>query len=134
MPKGNYFKTLMVNFIARNTPATPFPQLYLALYSTNPGDTDTGTEANYVGYARVPVVFGAPTLVGGNATSLNTQLLQFGVVPIASGNISYAALRTAASPGANDYLAYYAPLAATYQLQQGVQPIVPIGSLSISEA
>ena len=51
-------------------------------------------------------------------------------MPNASGNIAFAALRTAATGGD---LVYYGSLAATYQLSQGVQPIIPIGSLSVSE-
>lgn len=131
MPKGNVYKQSVLNFLARNQVVSQPTQLYLALYSTNPTDGDVGTEASYVGYQRQAIVFGSPTLSGGNAVIQNSTLIQFGVVPTASGSIAYAGLRTAASGGE---LVYYGPLAATYQLNQGVQPIVPIGALSISES
>lgn len=130
MPKGNVSKQMVLNYLARNQAVTQPTQLYLALYSTNPTDGDVGTEASYVGYQRQAIVFGSPQLSGGAAIVQNSTLIQFGVVPSASGSIGYAGLRTAETGGD---LIYYGPLAATYQLNQGVQPIVPIGSLSISE-
>ena len=136
MPKGNFYKSLVLNFIARNIDATPPTQLYLALYQNNPGDADLGTEANYVGYSRMPVSFQAPNTAGnGYAVTSNTNQVTFGVVSnVINSSIAYAALRTGAAAGApNDNLAYYSPLAATYNLQIGVQPVVPIGSLSVSE-
>jgi len=130
MPKSNTAKQLVLNFLARNQSVTQPAQLYLALYSTNPTDADTGTEVTYDGYTRQAVTFTAPQLVGGAAVIQNSALIQFAVVPSASGSIAYAALRTAATGGD---LVYYGSLAATYQLNQGVQPIVPVGSLTVSE-
>lgn len=131
MPKGNVTKQLVLNYLCRNQSTSQPAQLYLALYSTNPTDADVGTEANYDGYARQPVTFGAPQVSGGAATVQNTAPVQFGIVPAASGNIAFCALRTAASGGD---LVYYGALAATYKLEQGVQPIVPVGALTISES
>lgn len=130
MPKSNTSKQMVLNFLARNQSVAQPTQLYLALYSTNPTDADVGTEANYSGYTRQAVTFGAPTLSGGAAAIANSALIQFGVVPSASGSIAYAGLKTAATGGD---LVYYGSLASTYQMNQGVQPIIPIGSLTISE-
>jgi len=77
------------------------------------------------------VAFSSPVLSSGSAVIQNSSLLQFAVVPASAGSIGYAALRTAATGGD---LIYYGSLAATYQLTQGVQPIVPVGSLTISES
>ena len=131
MPKANVAKQMVLNFLCRNQSVAQPAQLYLALYSTNPTDGDLGTEVNYAGYQRQAIVFGAPQLSGGSATIQNSAAIQFAVVPSASGTIAYAALRTAATGGD---LVYYGALAATYQLNQGVQPIVPIGSLTVSES
>ena len=130
MPKANIAKQMVLNFLCRNQSVAQPAQLYLALYSTNPTDADIGVEANYDGYQRQAVTFGAPSLSGGSATIQNSASIQFGVVPSASGTIAYAALRTTQTAGD---LVYYGSLAATYQLNQGVQPIVPIGSLTVSE-
>lgn len=130
MPKSNTIKQLVLNFLCRNQSVAQPTQLYLALYATNPTDADVGTEASYEGYQRPLVTFGAPQLSGGAATIQNSAALQFAVVPTASGSIAYAGLRT--SPTGGD-LVYYGALSATYQLSQGVQPIVPVGSLTVSE-
>lgn len=130
MAKSNLSKQMVLNFLARNQSVVQPTQLYLALYSTNPTDADTGTEVNYSGYQRQAVVFGAPQIIGDAAVISNSALIQFGVVPTASGNIAYAGLKTAQTGG---YLVYHGALAATYQLNQGVQPIVPIAALTVSE-
>jgi hypothetical protein len=130
MPKSNTAKTMVLNFLARNQSVTQPTQLYLALFSTSPTDANTGIEASYDGYQRQAVVFGNPQLSGGAAIIQNTAQLTFALVPAASGNVAHAALMTAQVGGD---LVYYGPLAATYALNQGVQPIVPIGSLTISE-
>ena len=130
MAKSNTSKQMVLNFLCRNQSVAQPTQLYLALYSTNPTDADVGAEANYDGYQRQAVAFGAPSLSGGAATIQNSGAITFGVVPSASGTIAYAGLRTAQTGGD---LVYYGSLAATYQLNQGVQPIVPIGSLTVSE-
>jgi len=130
MPKSNTSKQMVLNFLARNQSVTQPTQLYLALYSTNPTDADTGTEASYDGYQRQVVMFGAPQLSGGSAVIQNSSQIQFAVVPSASGSIAYAGLKTAQNGGD---LIYYGSLAATYQLNQGVQPIVPVASLTITE-
>jgi hypothetical protein len=123
-------KTLVLNFLARNQSVSQPTQLYLGLFSTNPTDAGTGVEASYDGYQRQAVQFGAPQLSGGNAIIQNTGQLMFALVPTASGSVAYAALMTAQTGG---NMAYYGPLAATYALNQGVQPIVPVGSLMVSE-
>ncbi len=130
MPKSNTSKQMTLNFLCRNQSVTQPTLVYLALYSTNPTDADTGTEATYAGYQRQPVTFSAPQISGGQAQIQNSALIQFGIVPTASGSIAYAGLKTALEGGD---LLYYGALAATYQLNQGVQPIVPIGSLTVTE-
>ena len=131
MPKSNVSKQMVLNFLCRNQSVQQPAQLFLALYSTNPTGADVGTEASYDGYQRQAVTFGAPQISGNEATIQNSASIQFAVVPSASGTIAYAALRTAATGGD---LVYFGSLAATYQLNQGVQPIVPIGALTVSES
>jgi hypothetical protein len=131
MPKSNAMKTLMLNFFARNQSVAQPSQLYVALFSTNPTDANTGTEVSYEGYQRQAVVFGTPQLSAGVSMIQNSAQISFGVVPTASGNAAYIGLTTAQTGGD---LVYYGPLAATYPLNQGVQPIIPIGSLSVSES
>lgn len=130
MPKSNVAKTTVLNYFCRAQAGTPPAQLYIALYATDPTGGNTGTEVTYTGYQRQAVSFGAPQISGASAVCQNTTPITFPLVPAASGNAAYVGLLTAQTAGD---LVYYGPLAATYALNQGVQPIVPIGSLSVSE-
>lgn len=130
MPKSNTAKTMMLNFLARNQSITQPTQLYLGLYTTSPTDANTGTEVSYVGYARQSVVFGSPQLSGGNAIIQNSSQITFSIIPDNAGTIAYVGLFTAQTGGD---LIYHGPLAATYSANKGVQPIVPIGNLTVSE-
>jgi len=131
MAKSNVAKQMVLNFLARNQTVTQPTQLYLALYSTNPTDADTGTELSYSGYARQPVIFSAPEISGGRATIRNSGIIKFSIDPTASGTISYAGLKTALTGG---NLVYYAALSETYNLNQGTEPVVPVRGLSVSES
>lgn len=130
MPKSNTSKIMMLNFLTRNQSVTQPIQLYVALYSTNPTDANTGTEINYTGYTRQPVIFGSPQLSGGNAIVQNTAQITFQLITENAGNIAYVGLLTAATGGD---LIYHGPLSATYVANKGVQPIIPVGSLTVAE-
>ena len=132
MPKSNTYKSNVLNLLTKNTAiSNPPTKLFLALYHTNPGDSDTGTEASYVGYNRQEVTWGSTQLANSTAYVQNQNELKFGVVPSAALDITHAGLRTALSGGD---LVYYGPLATSYKLSQGVQPIVPTNSLTVTES
>lgn len=136
MPKGSAVKlrTLLDNLKALtvlNPPQETNTKLYLCLYMTDPKANDTGTEANYPGYVRKEVTFGDPSINGDLAEIKNTNAIEFAVVPSNTGtNIGWAAIKTGLIGG---QLIYYGALAATYPLNQGVKPTVPIGNLTIYE-
>lgn len=134
MAKGNNVKlrTLTDNLkvvTIINTP-TGSANLYLALYQTEPKGDNSGIEVAYSGYARQLITFGTPAMNGSLAEILNTNDIEFPIVPAAAGNAGYAAILTAQAGGT---LIYYGPLGATYTLNQGVQPTVPAGNLSVFE-
>jgi hypothetical protein len=132
MPKSNYAQQMALTFFAKSPASISRPTtLYLALLSTAPSGSGIGTsEVTYDGYQRQAVTFGTITSSGGSSAIANEAVLTFGVVPSASGNISYCALMDAQT---NGNMIYFGPLAATYALNVGVQPIVPVGSLTVSE-
>lgn len=135
MAKGNSIKlqTLTDNLkivTIVNTP-TGTATLYLALFATNPGADGSGTEVSYSGYSRQVVVFGNNPAISGNLAEIkNTNSIEFATVPSTSGSVAYAAIYTAVSGG---ILLYYGSLGATYSLNEGVQPTVPIGNLTVYE-
>lgn len=134
MAKGNTAKlqTLTDNLkyvTVVNTP-TGTATLYIALFSTDPGGTGSGTEVSYSGYARQEIEFGTAAMNGTQGEIKNTNAIEFAAVPTASGNVTHVAIFTAATGG---ILLYYGALGAAYALNQGVQPTVPIGNLSVFE-
>jgi len=68
MSKSNTFETELLKLIFRNEallgignagglqPSLVTGSLHIALYTSDPGEGDTGTEASYSGYSRVSVV------------------------------------------------------------------------------
>jgi hypothetical protein len=117
-------------------PSVGSTPLYLALFVTNPGADGSGTEVSYVDYARQEIQFDDdPTVPVGSAVAeiLNTNDIEFATVPSNSGNCAYAAIMTTNVAGDGEEPVYYGPLGATYALNVGVKPTVPIGGLTVYE-
>ena len=115
-------------------PAVGTTPLYLALFVTDPGADGSGTEVSYVGYDRQEVQFDDDAVIDGSvAKILNTNDIEFATVPTNSGNCAYAAIMTTDVPDDGEEPVYYGPLGATYALNIGVKPTVPIGGLTVYE-
>lgn len=125
--KANYLRQAMINGVLRNTAYTPVATLYLALYTTDPTNADTGTEVSGTGYARKAIAFTAPTTVG---ASENTALIDFGTAGSAWGTISHWGIRDALAAG---NLLYYGPLTASRVVQPGDPVQVLAGECDIQE-
>ncbi len=130
MPKSNVMKTAVLNFLLRNQSVTQPIQPYVALFVTDPTDANTGTEVSYEGYERQSVTFGNPQLSGGTSIVQNSSQVAFPMAPVSSGTVAYVALMTAKNGGD---LIYHGPMNANYVLNQGVQPIIEVGSLRVTE-
>lgn len=76
---------------------------YAALYTTPITDADTGTEANYTGYARVAVVRSAAgwTAVAGTvgAEITNAALISFPISTGVTNTVTHIGIRTALTLG-----------------------------------
>lgn len=80
-------------------PSATAGNLYASLYISDPTDDDTGTEANYTGYVRLPVVRSAVGFTINNDTISNAILLAFGVNTATTNTITHVAFRTALTGG-----------------------------------
>ena len=60
----NYMETAVLNLF-RGISITAPQKVYMALFLSNPGESGTGTEANYTGYSRVEVSFSTPAVMSG---------------------------------------------------------------------
>lgn len=92
---SNFLENALINATLRNTSYTSPSTVYLALYTDDPTDADTGTEVSGGSYARQSITFGAPS----NGTSTNSAAIEF---PAATGNwgtITHVGIRDASTSG-----------------------------------
>lgn len=120
---STYLENALLNATLRNVTFTSPTTVYLALYTTNPTQADTGTEVTGGSYARAAIVFGAAS--GGICT--NTNVITIASMPATT--VTYLGIRTA-STGGN--LLYYGALTTAKTLNAGDSFIVQVGDLSVA--
>lgn len=105
--------------------------LYLALYTADPGEAGTAVtnEASYTGYARVVLTRASDFTVSGNQVS-NSNLEQFAQCTAGSQTITHAAIVTTAS-GAGTIIVR-AALTSSISVSTGVQPQFAADALSFT--
>jgi hypothetical protein len=122
---SNYLENALVNATLRNTSYTSPATVYVALYTTDPTDADTGTEVAGNGYVRQSVTFSAPS---DGATS-NSAVVEFPQATGSWGTIAYIGLRDASSGG---NLLYHTALDASKAIATGDVFRIAIGSLTVT--
>lgn len=124
---SNYLENALINATLRNTGYTSPTTVYLALYTSDPTDADTGTEVTGNGYARQSITFGAPS----NGVSTNTAAIEFPQATGSWGTVAYIGIRDALTTG---NLLYHTALDASKTIATGDVFKVAIGSLSVTLA
>jgi hypothetical protein len=124
---SNYLENALVNATLRNTTYTSPAVVYLALYTSDPTDADTGTECSGTSYARQAITFGAPS----NGVTSNSAAIEFPQAGGAWGTITHIGIRDASTAG---NLLYHTPLDASKTIATGDVFRVAIGSLSVTLA
>ena len=122
---SNYLENALINATLRNTSYTSPATVYVALYTTDPTDADTGTEIAGNGYARQSVTFGAPA----NGASTNSAAVEFPQATGSWGTVAYIGLRDASSGG---NLLYHSPLDASKTISTGDVFRIAAGSLTVT--
>lgn len=115
---SNYLETALLNHVFRNTAYTSPTTVYVALYTSNPTDADTGTEVSGGAYARQAVTFTAPTQVSDKATIKNASEIVFPVATASWGTITHVGIRDAATVG---NLLYHGALTTPKTIEAGDQ-------------
>lgn len=92
---SNYLEENLINLVFRNTAFSTPGTVYVALYSTDPTDADTGTELTGDGYARVAVTMGVPT----DGVSLNTADVVFAPATADWAAVTHIGIRDALTAG-----------------------------------
>ena len=124
---STYLANKLLDHTLRNVAYTPPTTVYLALYTSNPGAGDTGTEVSGGGYARQAVTFNPAS--GGQV--VNSADVVFPVATASWGTITHVGIKDSATGG---NLLYYAPLSVTKTIDTGDQIKFPAGQLSFSMA
>jgi hypothetical protein len=124
---SNYLENALINATLRNTAFTSPTVVYLALYTTDPTDADTGTEVSGGSYARQSITFGAPS----NGVSTNSAAIEFPQATGSWGAITHVAIRDALTTG---NMLYHTPLDASKTIASGDIFRIAIGSLSVTLA
>jgi hypothetical protein len=99
MSISNFLEAAWLNATFRNTAYVQPATVYLALYTADPTDADTGTEVTGGAYARQVVAFGAPTQVSGKGTISNTGIVTFPTATVDWGMVTHVGIRDALTAG-----------------------------------
>lgn len=124
---SNYLENALINATLRNTTYTSPATVYVALYTSDPTDADTGTEVSGGSYARQSVTFGAPS----NGASTNSADVTFPTATGSWGTVAYIGIRDN-STGGN--LLYHAPLTTSKTIGTGDIFKIVTGNLSVTLA
>ncbi len=124
---SNYLENALINVTLRATSYTAPTTVYVALYTSDPTDADTGTEVSGTNYARQSVTFGAPS----NGATTNSAAVEFPQAGGSWGTVSYIGLRDASTAG---NLLYHTALDAAKTIETGDVFRIASGSLSVTLA
>lgn len=124
---SNYLETALVNATLRNTSFTSPTTVYVGLYTTSPGEGNTGTEVSGGSYARQSAAFAAPT----DGVTTNSATLTFPTATGSWGTITHIGILDALTTG---NLLYYAALDVSKTIGSGDIFTISSGNLSVTLA
>ena len=124
---SNFLENALINATLRNTTYTSVATIYVALYTTDPTDADTGTEVTGGSYARTSVTFAAPS----NGVSLSSADVTFPTCTAGWGTVTHIGLRDASTAG---NLLYHTPLHTSKTIDSGDIFKISTGNLSVTLA
>ena len=124
---SNYLENALINVTLRATAYTAPTTVYVALYTTDPTDADTGTEVTGGSYARTAATFGAPS----NGVSVTTADVTFPTCTVAWGTVGWIGIYDASTSG---NLLYHTPLDVSKTIDAGDIFKISSGNLSVTLA
>jgi len=122
---SNHLENALINATLRNIPYSSPSTVYVALYTTDPTDSDTGNEVAGGSYARQVVTFTAPV----NGETGNTADVTFPVATANWGTVTHIGLKDAASGG---NLLYHSPLTSPRNIEINTQIIFLQGEIKVT--
>lgn len=124
---SNYLENALINGTIRGSTFTAPTNVYVALYTSDPTDADTGTEVSGGSYARQIVTFGAPS----NGVSVSNADVTFPQATGSWGTVGWIGLRDAVSGG---NLLYHTALDTSKVIDNGDVFKINSGNLSVTLA
>jgi hypothetical protein len=122
---SNYLEDALINGTLRGTTYTAPTTTYLALYTSDPTDADTGTEVSGGSYTRQPITMGAPS----NGASTNSASIEFSQATADWGIVAYVGIRDALTSG---NLLYHTALDTSKTIANGDIFKITAGNLSVT--
>lgn len=124
MSFSNYLENKVLGHVFGGVSYTAPATLYVALFTSDPGETGSGTEVSGGSYARQTIAF---TVTGNQAS--NTAAVEFPTATGSWGTITYAAVYDASTSG--NMLAYGA-LTSAKTIASGDVLRIPAGDFDIT--
>jgi hypothetical protein len=124
---SNYLENGLLNAVLRNTSYTSPATVYVGLYTSNPGEGNTGTEISGNSYARKSATFGAPS----DGVCTNSAAVEFDQATGSWGTISHVGLLDAITSG---NLLFYTDITTSKTIETGDIFKIAAGSLSVTLA
>jgi hypothetical protein len=109
---SNFLENALINATLRNTSYTSPTTTYLALYTNDPTDADTGTEITGGSYVRQSITFSSPS----NGATSNSSAIEFPQATADWGTITHVGIRDAVTSG---NLLYHTPLDTSKTISNG---------------
>jgi hypothetical protein len=124
---SNFLEGELYDHVMRNLAYTAPATLYLALFTTDPTDADSGAEVSGGSYARETVAFGAPT----DGVGSNSSAVTFTTASAAWGTVTHFGIYDAVSAG---NLLFHTILTASKVVGDGDTFKVNSGDLTVTWA
>lgn len=124
---SNYLENALINATLRNTSYTSPTTVYVGLYTSDPGEGNTGTEVSGTSYARQSVTFGSPS----DGVTTNSAAVEFPQAGGSWGTVTHIGILDASTSG---NLLYYTALDASKTIATGDVFRIASGSLSVTLA
>lgn len=121
---SDYLENKLVDHVFRNTPYSAPGTVYLALYSSEPGDDNSGSELSGSGYSRQPFTLDEPT----NGLSYSSADIVYDTATADWVTATHVGVMDA-STGGN--LLFYGPLSSAVTVLSGNNFRIPSGNLAI---
>jgi len=122
---SNFLESQLFNHIFRNIAYMSPTTVFVAFYTSDPTDADTGTEVAGGGYVRQAMTFTAPT----NGAGDNSALLDWGTASADWGNVTHFGIRDSLTAG---NLLLYAPMTIARNIKLGDTVKINANELDVS--